>query len=136
MPLVEVRMYIFRPKNPILTKVIADINIMEFQVCKQPIERKQKSKGNFQTYKIVSFSTTLIYFAFWLFDVKTMLPELRFSYGDSVDIRYIDTIMKTNIPSILLITAALYSLTGFIRVFKISSQALAATPDKLDDTEL
>ena len=46
------------------------------------------------------------------------------------------TIMRTNIPSILLITAALYSLTGFILVFKISSQALAATPDKLDDTEL
>ena len=36
---VEVNMFVYRPENPIL----AEVNIMDIQVCKHIIDRKQKS---------------------------------------------------------------------------------------------
>ena len=32
---VEVNMFVCRPENPILTEAIAEVNIMDIQVCKQ-----------------------------------------------------------------------------------------------------
>ena len=40
---VEVNMFVCRPENPILTEAIAEVNIMDIRVCKQHIDRKQKS---------------------------------------------------------------------------------------------
>ena len=32
---VEVNMFVCRPENPILTEAVAEVNIMDIQVCKQ-----------------------------------------------------------------------------------------------------
>ena len=32
---VEVNMFVCRPENPILTEALAEVNIMDIQVCKQ-----------------------------------------------------------------------------------------------------
>ena len=32
---VEVNMFVSRPENPILTEAVAEVNIMDIQVCKQ-----------------------------------------------------------------------------------------------------
>ena len=40
---VEVNMFVCRPENPILTEALAEVNIMDIQVCKQTYGPKQKS---------------------------------------------------------------------------------------------
>ena len=39
---VEVNMFVCRPENPILTEAVAEINIMDIQVCKQAYSPKTK----------------------------------------------------------------------------------------------
>ena len=36
-------MFVCRPENPILTEALAEVNIMDIQVCKQTYGPKQKS---------------------------------------------------------------------------------------------
>ena len=40
---VEVNMFVCRPENPILTEALAEVNIMDIQVCKRTYGPKQKS---------------------------------------------------------------------------------------------
>ena len=39
---VEVNMFVCRPENPILTEAVAEVNIMDIQVCKQTYLPKTK----------------------------------------------------------------------------------------------